>query len=192
MAARLNVFARACARVRAARRSGERGYTLIELLTAMTILSTVLGALTVLFVSGAKAELDLNKRFQAQHNAALALKKLRGEIHCANEALTTGDALTLTLDSYCQGGEATVIWCTASLGSERFGLFRSTAGSCDASDVRWADFLTQASIFTFEQPAGSLEKIAIVLPVDLEPDAGAAVYRIEDAIVLRNSERAAA
>jgi prepilin-type N-terminal cleavage/methylation domain-containing protein len=190
MAARLSVLARA--RVRAARRSGERGYTLIELLTAMTILSTVLGALTVLFVSGAKAELDLNKRFQAQHNAALALKKLRGEIHCAREASTTGDAVTVERDYFCRGGEATVIWCTASIASGRFGLFRADDGSCDASDAQWADFLTQASIFTFEQPAGSLEKIGIVLPVDLDPDDGAAPYRIEDAIVLRNSQRAAA
>jgi prepilin-type N-terminal cleavage/methylation domain-containing protein len=170
----------------------EDGLTLIELLTSMTILSTVIGALTALFISGANAELNLNKRFQAQQDAALALKMMRPEIHCAKKATTTGQAITLTLDSYCRGGPATVIWCTAPLAGERFGLFRAGDGACDGSDARWADFLTQGSIFTLEQPAESLEKIGIVLPVDLEPDKSPGPYRIEDAIVLRNSVRAAA
>ena len=181
---RLRPFGHRCRR--------EEGLTLIELLTSMTILSTVIGALTALFISGVNAELDLNRRVQAQQAAALALKKLRPEIHCAKEATTTGQALTLTLESYCRGGPATVIWCTAPLASERFGLFRAADGACDAADVRWANFLTQGSIFTFQQPAESREKIGIVLPVDLDPNKSPGPYRIEDAIVLRNSVRSAA
>jgi prepilin-type N-terminal cleavage/methylation domain-containing protein len=179
-------------RALAGRSTHERGYTLIELMIAMAILAFVLAGLTTLFVSGANAELDMNRRFQAEQHAALALKKLRREIHCAKEASTTGGVLTVELESYCRGGPATIVWCTASLGSGRFGLFRSTDATCDASDVRWADFLTQASIFSFEHPDGSLQKIAIVLPVDLDPTRSPAPYRIEDAIVLRNSERAEA
>jgi hypothetical protein len=181
-----------CLKALARRCAEEAGISITELMTAMAILSTVLGALTGLFISGAKAELDMNTRFQAQQDAALALKKLRPEIHCAKAATTSGSAITLTLDHYCRGGPATVIWCTAALGSGRFGLFRAADGACDGSDARWADFLTQGSIFTLQHPVDSLAKIGIVLPVDLDPSKHPGPYRIEDAIVLRNSVRTAA
>src|SRR5438132_65537 len=42
---------------------GEQGYTLIELLVTMVILSTVLAGLTTVFVSGSNAEAQLNRRF---------------------------------------------------------------------------------------------------------------------------------
>ena len=51
---------------------GRGGYTLIELLAVLTIFMVVVTALTQLFVSGAKAELDANRRFQAQLSALLA------------------------------------------------------------------------------------------------------------------------
>ena len=49
---------------RAVRR--EDGTSLIELVTVMLILGTILGALTTAFVQGSRAELDSNNRFQAQ------------------------------------------------------------------------------------------------------------------------------
>ena len=39
-------------------------------------------ALVSLFTSGAKAELDMNRRFEAQQNARLALDRMRRELHC--------------------------------------------------------------------------------------------------------------
>ena len=68
---------------------GRRGYTLIELLAVMTIFLTIVTALTALFVTGAKAELESNRRFQAQQNARIAFDQMRREIHC-------GSALTFT------------------------------------------------------------------------------------------------
>lgn len=182
---RLRALGRRCSR--------ERGYTLIELVTAMGILSTVVGTLVVLFVAAAKAELDLNTRYQAQHTAALALNKLRRDIHCASEATTSagGDAVTLTLEYFCPTGAATVTWCTAEVATERFRLFRAVDGSCDDADVQWADYLTQGALFSFEHPAGSLAKVGVVLPVDLNPGEPPLSYELEDALVLRNSERAA-
>ncbi len=49
----------------------ERGYTLTELVTSMAILMTVMGALTALLVSGTNAEVEMNKRFQAQTEARI-------------------------------------------------------------------------------------------------------------------------
>ena len=190
MAARPRILR--CLRALARRCAQQDGISLIELMTAMAILSTVLGALTGLFMSGAKAQLDMNTRFQSQQNAALALKKLRKEVHCARQATVTGTAVTLALEYYCPGGQATPIWCTAAIGTGRFGLFRAADGACDAADAKWADFLTEGSIFTLDHPEGSLQKVGIVLPVDLDPNRGPGAYTIEDALVLRNSVRAEA
>ena len=64
----------------------ERGYTLVEMLTVMTILGVVMGALGTLFVSATNSEADMNNRFRAQQTARLALDKMRREVHCASAA----------------------------------------------------------------------------------------------------------
>jgi len=64
----------------------EEGYSLVELLIVMVILGTVLASLTTVFVSGSNAEIDLNRRFQAQQEARLALDKFRTDIHGASAA----------------------------------------------------------------------------------------------------------
>ena len=62
----------------------ERGYTLIELLQVTVILGVILGAVTTLFVRASIAEVDMNRRFQAQQEARLAVDRMRREIHCAS------------------------------------------------------------------------------------------------------------
>src|SRR5437763_266578 len=64
----------------------ERGYTMVEMLVVMSILSIVIAGLTTVFVSGGRAELDLNRRFQSQQQARLALDKIRVDLHCASSA----------------------------------------------------------------------------------------------------------
>ena len=98
----------------------EEGYSVVELLVVMVILTTVLTALSSVFVSGANAELDMNRRFEAQQGARVALDKLRREIHCASSAATTpatGQApmVTLTLPSQCPTGNGAVSWCTVNV-----------------------------------------------------------------------------
>ena len=63
----------------------------------MIIMSVVLTGLTTLFVQGSNAELDMNRRFEAQQDSRVALDKIRREIHCAQGAATnptTGEAPT--------------------------------------------------------------------------------------------------
>ena len=76
---------------------GERGYTLVEMLIVMVIMGIVTTSLTVLFVQGSNAELDMNNRFQAQLTARLALDKMRREVHCASVATPTGNSSSVTL-----------------------------------------------------------------------------------------------
>ena len=62
---------------------GERGYTLVEMLTVMVIMGVVMSGLTTVFVHASNSEADMNTRFQAQLTARLALDKMRREVHCA-------------------------------------------------------------------------------------------------------------
>ena len=75
------------------------GYSLIELLITVVILSTVIGALTVLFVQASNSEVDMNRRFQAQLTVRQALDKMRREIHCSSGITPTGatNSISVTL-----------------------------------------------------------------------------------------------
>ena len=170
----------------------ERGYSIIELLVAMAIMGVVLSGLTTIFVSGSKAELDMNQRFQAQSAGRLALDKIRKEIHCASTATATGSSVTLTMPSGCRtASNTTVTWCTSQVGSSttRYALYRYQGSGTCTGGVQWADYLTQASAFTFtQQSSSSLASVHVYLPVNLTPGKKR-TYALQDDIYLRNSSR---
>jgi prepilin-type N-terminal cleavage/methylation domain-containing protein len=168
----------------------ENGYTVIELLIVMVILATVMGSLTTLFVQASSAELDLNNRFQAQQNARLALDRIRRETHCASQAsVATSSSVTLTLASYCPTGNGSVTWCTVGSGS-RYGLYRKAGATCDATGVRWADYLTSGAVFGYTaQSPTTLAKLRIDFPINVKPTKSVQSYELVDEIVLRNSVR---
>jgi type II secretory pathway pseudopilin PulG len=172
----------------------EGGYSLVETITVLAILGGVMGSLTGLFVAGTKSEVDLNKRFEAQLNARLALTKLRREVHCASSATATATSVTLTLESFCRTGNGQVTWCVVSISGGRHGLFRKTGATCDATGVKWADHLvaltTPFAFFSYTpQTTDSLAKLELDVPVDIDLDDPSPAYRLEDAFVLRNSTR---
>ena len=174
-----------------ARLRAERAYTLIEMLTVMLILGTVLGALMTLFVQGSNAEFDMNNRFQAQQSARLALDKLRRETHCASGAATvTATSVTLTLPSYCPTGNGSVSWCTVSISSQRYGLYRLKGATCDSTGIRYADYLTTGNVFSYTaQSTSSLAKLHVDFPVNVKPKKSTEAYELVDDIVMRNSTR---
>lgn len=175
----------------------ERGYSLIELLIVMSILGLVLGALTTVFVSGSNAEIDLNRQFQAQQAARLALDKIRVDIHCASaaQAQTIGTYPGLKL-AFPTGGcyATTVSWCAvpSATMTGRFALYRSTATasictSTDTTRTLVADDLTTSSVFTTGTiPYLGLETVAIDFPVSVNVTATKDLYELKDSIVARN------
>jgi prepilin-type N-terminal cleavage/methylation domain-containing protein len=169
----------------------ERGYTLIEMLTVLVIFGTVMSALMVLFVQGTGAEVDMNNRFQAQQAARLALDKIRREAHCATAVtVSSASSVTLNLPSYCPTGNGSVTWCTVSLGTSRYGLYRKAGATCDSTGVRWADYLTTANVFSYAaQSSTSLAKLSVDFPIDVKPKRTVDTYELKDDIVLRNSTR---
>jgi prepilin-type N-terminal cleavage/methylation domain-containing protein len=170
----------------------EGGFSLIELVVTMGIMGIVMGGLTTVFVSGSKAELDANQRFQAQSDGQIALDKIRTDAHCASTATTTGSSATLTMPTGCKSASnTTVTWCTSAVGSSttRYALYRYQGlGSCTGG-VRWADYLIQANAFTFtERSTSSLAKLGVSLPINLTPGKKR-TYLLKDDIYLRNSTR---
>ena len=175
-------------------RSEERGYSLIELLTVLVILGTVVGALTGVFISASSAEIEMNKRFQVQQDARMSLDRLRRETHCASSIAPSGPAtsVTLNLPAQCKVATGPITWCALPVGGSatRFRLYRSVSNPCgDAADRIYADYLTSQSVFNHTvQSSASLGKLAVTLPVDIDP-AKQGQYRLDDTLVMRNTTR---
>jgi prepilin-type N-terminal cleavage/methylation domain-containing protein len=182
--------------VRELRRS-ERGFTLIESLASMTILLTVMGGMTTLMVSGTNAEVEMNRRFQAQSEARLGLDKLRRDVHCSYNITTTGTSATKTLSmsSSCptSGGGTSITWCTVANGTGRYGLWRYLGTACSGTGRKVADYLTTQNVFSYTAPlTGSkeLKTLGVTFDVNLTPTKPERAYSLTDDIVLRNSTRA--
>ncbi len=184
-------------RVRA-RLAAEAGYSLVELVTVVAILSVVLGSLTTVFVTASNGELDMNRRFQAQQSARLAMDTLRREIHCATSVTPSGSAtaVAITLPAACptSGGFTTIRWCAVAPPgalSGRYALYRSTAATCgSATGVKWADYLTSQMVFTYTpQSSQYLSNLAVTLFVNLRRGSSVGQFKLQDRIVLRNSTR---
>jgi prepilin-type N-terminal cleavage/methylation domain-containing protein len=188
----------------------ERGYSLVEMLIVMAILGVVMGALTTVFVQATNAEQDMNNRFQAQLTSRLALEKMRREVHCASGATPTGSSssVTITLPSWtnpdgtsghCKTGSGSVTWCTRSVSTNRYALYRVPGTTCTGG-VKWADYLTPSStaatcsgalcIFAVTaQSTTALATLHVDLPINLKPSKSVELWELTDDIVLRNSSR---
>jgi prepilin-type N-terminal cleavage/methylation domain-containing protein len=192
---------------------GERGYSLIEMLTVMVIMGVVMGSLATVFVSASNSETDMNNRYQAQLTARVALDKMRREVHCAKVATPAGvgatSSVTLTLSwtqsdgtvFNCKTGSGFVTWCTRNLATNRYALYRVVGSTCTGG-VKWADFLvpsagaatcgspTALCMFAYTaQSTSSLAKLHVDLPVNVRPAKTVERYELVDDIALRNSSR---
>jgi prepilin-type N-terminal cleavage/methylation domain-containing protein len=180
---------------------GEQGYSLIELLVTMVILSIVLASLTTVFLSGTSAEASLNRRFQAQQNARMGLDQIRTDIHCATAAqaqtINTYPGLKLAVAN-CYAATPTISWCAVLVTSSpaRYALYRSpttgssTCTSSDAARVLVADYLTTSAAFTTATiPQFTLQRVAVDFKVSLNQTTTQDAYELTDSIVARNATR---
>src|SRR5918999_763776 len=168
-------------------RGGARGYSVVELLIVLVILTTVLSALTVLFVSASRAEIEMNRQFQAQQDARVAVDRMRREIHCSNGITPVGTSasISVSLPSQCPsaGGSATSVTYDVVGSGQRFKLRRNT--------VVIADYITAQDAFFYSAPVANTSrgKLRLTLPINLEPSNGAKEWRLVADIVLRNTSR---
>ena len=181
-------------RKRLRRLRGDRGYTLVELLVVLAIFTTVVTALVALFTSGAKAELDMNRRFEAQQNARLALDRMRRELHCAN-GITAGSgavsSITVSLPSQCPssgGAGISVVYDTSLVSAGRYRVRRTVNGTTTVI----ADYISTSGGACFTYTAASASSRAILhvdFQVNINPNEGWKTWRLVDDIVLRNTLR---
>jgi prepilin-type N-terminal cleavage/methylation domain-containing protein len=192
------------ARLRA-RLAQEDGMTLIELLTTMAILGFVLSGIIAVFVSGLHAEVDMNKRFQAQQEARLALTTMRTDVRTAcsgkvSAKFVTGDTVLL---GFCSNSTTTwsstpvswVTWCTRNEGGSpaHYGLFREAANdpsncaTTGTTGIREADSLTTGSVFTCVFQSAARPELAVKFPVDADLSASGGLYTLSDTTMLRNA-----
>jgi prepilin-type N-terminal cleavage/methylation domain-containing protein len=167
---------------------GQRGYTLIELLLAMTILGTITTAVTVLFLQASKAEVDMNRRFKAQQDARVALDRMRREIHCAKQIAPPGvsAAITVTVAPVCPtavGGVDTNHTYDVVSEDGRFKLRRD--------NVVLADYVAEQNAFNYTAPVTgtSLGKLRVTLPINTTPEDKGKEWRLVGDVVLRNTTR---
>lgn len=156
----------------------------------LAILGTVVGAITTLFVSGSRAQVEMNQRFEAQNTARLALDRLRRDVHCANGATgTSSTSVTLTYSATGCNSGVSITWCTGAGTSGSYKLFRlSGSGTCAANGREFADWLRAGAVFTYQpQSVSSLAKLRVDLRVKLREMKSE--YRLCDALVLRNTLR---
>jgi prepilin-type N-terminal cleavage/methylation domain-containing protein len=179
---------------------GEAGYSLVEMLTVMVIMTVVFTGITTVFVAGSKAQADQDRRFQAQLSTRLALDKIRRDIHCANDVTPStaasypASSVTLKIPSGCSGGD--VSWCTAAVTgySNRYALYRQLGTTCGASGgVKVADYLTNTNgkvfpAFAHASGCGCLASLQIDFIASLKGSTNGA-YELSDTIYLRNSTR---
>jgi len=173
----------------------ERGYTLVELLVVLAIFTTVVTALVALFTSGAKAELDMNRRFEAQQNARLALDRMRRELQCSSGITATAgvavSSISVALPSQCpsSGGTAiTVVYDTSLVSANRYRVRRTVNGTT----VVIADYITTSGGTTFTytpESASSCALLHVDFQVNINPNEGWKTWRLVDDIVLRNTLR---
>ena len=107
----------------------DEGFGLIELITVMIILGTILTALVGSFVTGMNQEVDQTRRERAYANTRESLQRMRLDIHCAGGVTSvdqnTYGGFTLTLTENPPGQEGNcpgvipsgdtsvgVQWCT--------------------------------------------------------------------------------
>jgi Tfp pilus assembly protein PilW len=182
-------------RKRVRQAASQRGYTLIELVVVLAIFMTIVTALVSLFTSGAKAELDMNRRFEAQQNARLALDRMRRELHCANGITATAgtpvSSITVSLPAQCPssgGSPISVVYDTSLVSTNRYRVRRTVGGTT----VTIADYIMTANgnAFTYTPAdASSRALLHVDFQVNINPNEGWKTWRLVDDIVLRNTLR---
>jgi prepilin-type N-terminal cleavage/methylation domain-containing protein len=165
----------------------ERGYSLVELLISMLILSVILGALVTLFVRASNAEVDMNRRFQSQQTARVAVDRMRREIHCASAISPPGTSasIAVTLPAQCPsaGGVQTTVTYDVVGSGQRYQLRRNA--------VVLADYVTEQNAFSYTAPVAGVSrgKLRVTLPINITPWIAPKEWRLVGDMVLRNTSR---
>ena len=204
------------------RLSDDGGYSLIELLVVMVILSVVVGGIATLFASGhelgGRPEPPLpgaaGRPARARQAAPRGPRRPARSRRRTPTTPPSRRSRSTSRPTTARPGAHSVTWCTTGA-SGRFALYRIVATSCTGATTKFADYLTSGTIFTYLPPNSHLvtstslgqgtgsgaivtQDLASTLPrlhvdINLELRGGLADgYRLVDDIAFRNGPRACA
>lgn len=167
--------------------------SLVELTIVLMILMAVVGGLAVMLESGARSQVNVSRRLEAQQEARLALLRMRKELHCANALSATPSvavaSITAVIPAAClglAGPPVSVQYTTSAVAAGRWSLNRVSGGV----PLRLADYVTTSTPFTYTPAsANRLASVQVLLPVDINTTDSVASWRVTDTIVLRNTVR---
>jgi type II secretory pathway pseudopilin PulG len=171
------------------RLAGEAGYSLLEMITVLAILTTVVTGITTLFISGTRADVDMNKRFQVQNDARGGADRLRRDLRCASSlSSSTASAITVVTPCNALGYK----WCTVLASAGRYSLHRVVgSGACSSTSPKYADYLTTGNVFTAQAASSTtLARLKASLPVKMPTMT--ATYTLCTIVTMRNSMRSGA
>ncbi len=174
--------------VRASR--NERGFTLVELLSVMVILSLVMLGVISLYLSGLQAQAKVSAAFSGQTALHVGLDKMRVDVHAAcSQTAQSATSVTLSLPP-CDGTKI-VTWCTQA-NNGQYSLYRNAGSTYGGTD--YADYLTSGSIFTYTAqnvPSGSnaLPRLHVDMTVNADTSNVVSQFRVVDDLVFRNGPR---
>jgi prepilin-type N-terminal cleavage/methylation domain-containing protein len=182
------------------------GFTLIELIVVMTMLSIVLGVVVTSFTSALAGEHRSMVKATAEENARMSLNRIRLDIHCAtgvnglNERPGGGWTITLnennTSDTQCAmltlaPGSSGVQWCTIPVSENRWRLYRENGLDCDGVNSTFmVDYLVEANPWTLVPCVSrQAEALGVRFYVNVNPNKLLDGYTLQDEIALRNASR---
>jgi prepilin-type N-terminal cleavage/methylation domain-containing protein len=196
--------------------SSEAGYSLVELVITMVILTIILGGITTVFVQGDHAETDLNYRYQAQSQVRDAIALMRADGHHACDVSASGSSSVLFYywddtngscydadsgwsNSNCTSASDTgacTVWCTRASGTQ-FALYRllnasacgTTGGTPEAGNLTTGNIFTYTAATSSGVDAHDLSLLYLDVPVQVRTTKKYDKYEVTDVIVLRNSTR---
>ena len=170
------------------RLADERGFSLVELVIVMFLVSILLAGLSNLFISGLRASSDTSARTAGQGNIQTAVNRLEFELRCSSGATVpnagvANSSVTVTLPTQCVHATGQYTWCVSG-GS----LLRYSGATCSGTGETFANNVTTAKPFTLVSTTGNLPQLAINLSVNLVGSSSDAVS-VADTITLRNAAR---
>jgi prepilin-type N-terminal cleavage/methylation domain-containing protein len=161
----------------------ESGFTLPELLIALTITTILMGGLAMILSIGLTTSKTSNSVIASQAGVVVGLDRLDYEARCASTAtlISGGAGVKLTLPAQCPHGAGTVTWCVSG-GS----LIRYSGSTCSGTGLTLTTDVSSATPFSCVVPVGNFPALQVVLTVNTGTTSATASSGT-DTITLENS-----
>jgi len=158
----------------------ERGFTLVEILVAMLVMSVIATAVMSVAMRTMQTTITVADRRDVFADGRFALDQISKELRQAESIDLTSDADTVSGPTYLDGDDIDVVW-RASGTSAPFTLERSQDGGATFATV--LSSLASKDLFTYTYHEGVLDQVTI----DLDVTTRTSTVELTTDVYLRNA-----